>query len=451
MIAYQKWIPALMTARSNLRMRPEDPGPLKDKKVKEELQAQYGAIVDEGMMDLNKALEIDPEYDDAMAYLNLLIRERADLAGQPGRVQEADGDRRRLAAEGPGYQEDQGCARGQATHRDPHGQLTAIARAHLEARVRCPDPLVFWRSIHWYHWMPPESADTVPPTCRAARSLRWPSLLRRSKPSIASWKHTCGRPAPKRIWRPWSAPIASRRDRHLGQKRVSGEPYMIHPLLVTRLLADMHMDMVCLQTGLLHDVVEDTTATLEEVRKEFGDEVARCVDGVTKLSKLDLASREERQAESFRKMLLAMVDDIRVILVKLADRLHNMRTLGSLPPEQRRAHRAGDHRYLRAHRPPPGHGQDPRRAGGPGVPLPGAGSLRRDCCSEFEAARAANEEFLDEIKHTVEVNLAPRRHSRARRRPREARLLRLPEAQAPEDRRSTRSTICWPCASSPIR
>ena len=79
-IAYQKWIPALMTARSNLRMRPEDPGPLKDKKVKEELKTEYGGIVDEGMQNLNKALEIDPEYDDAMAYLNLLIRERADLA-----------------------------------------------------------------------------------------------------------------------------------------------------------------------------------------------------------------------------------------------------------------------------------------------------------------------------------------------------------------------------------
>ncbi len=78
-IAYQKWIPALNNARSNLRMRPEDPGPIKDKKVKEELKAQYGSIVDEGMMDLNKALEIDPEYDDAMAYLNLLTRERADL------------------------------------------------------------------------------------------------------------------------------------------------------------------------------------------------------------------------------------------------------------------------------------------------------------------------------------------------------------------------------------
>src|SRR5580693_7839535 len=124
-------------------------------------------------------------------------------------------------------------------------------------------------------------------------------------------------------------------DRHKDQKRSSGEPYMVHPLLVTRQLAEMNMDMTCLETGLLHDVVEDTTATLDEIRKGFGEEVARCVDAVTKLSKLNLASREERQAESVRKMLLAMVDDIRVIIVKLADRLHNMRTLGVLSPERR--------------------------------------------------------------------------------------------------------------------
>ncbi len=109
---------------------------------------------------------------------------------------------------------------------------------------------------------------------------------------------------------------------------------MIHPLLVTRQLADMNMDMVCLETGLLHDVVEDTGAKIEDVRANFGDEVARCVNGVTKLSKLKMASREERQAESVRKMLLAMVSDLRVVVVKLADRLHNMRTLNYLPPEK---------------------------------------------------------------------------------------------------------------------
>ena len=116
--------------------------------------------------------------------------------------------------------------------------------------------------------------------------------------------------------------------------RESGEPYMIHPLHVTLILADMQMDMVCLITGLLHDTVEDTSLSLEQIKKEFGDEVAACVDGVTKLSKLKLYSREERQAESVRKMLLAMVNDIRVIIVKLADRLHNMRTLDALPRER---------------------------------------------------------------------------------------------------------------------
>jgi GTP pyrophosphokinase len=98
----------------------------------------------------------------------------------------------------------------------------------------------------------------------------------------------------------------------------------------------MNMDLVCLQTGLLHDVLEDTGATLEDLRKRFGDEVARSVDGVTKLSKLKFYDREERQAESVRKMLLAMVDDVRVVIVKLADRLHNMRTLGVLSAERQR-------------------------------------------------------------------------------------------------------------------
>jgi GTP diphosphokinase / guanosine-3',5'-bis(diphosphate) 3'-diphosphatase len=123
-------------------------------------------------------------------------------------------------------------------------------------------------------------------------------------------------------------------EHHKTQKRVSGEPYMVHPLAVTNMLADMQMDVVCLATGLLHDTVEDTNVKLDEVRSLFGEEVARCVDGVTKLTKLDLANREDRQAESLRKMLLAMTSDIRVIIVKLADRLHNMRTLHSLSRER---------------------------------------------------------------------------------------------------------------------
>ncbi len=123
-------------------------------------------------------------------------------------------------------------------------------------------------------------------------------------------------------------------ERHTSQFRDSGEPYIVHPLHVALILADMNMDLVSLQTGLLHDVLEDTGASLEDIRKAFGDEVAHCVDGVTKLSKVKFYSREERQAESVRKMLLAMVDDVRVVIVKLADRLHNMRTLGALSRER---------------------------------------------------------------------------------------------------------------------
>ncbi len=122
---------------------------------------------------------------------------------------------------------------------------------------------------------------------------------------------------------------------HSGQLRASGEPYLMHPLAVAQILADMRMDVVSIVTGLLHDIVEDTTVTTADVQKNFGPEVASCVDGVTKLSKIDFFSAEDRQAESYRKMLLAMVNDIRVIIVKLADRLHNMRTLSVLSPERR--------------------------------------------------------------------------------------------------------------------
>ncbi len=122
---------------------------------------------------------------------------------------------------------------------------------------------------------------------------------------------------------------------HSGQLRASGEPYLSHPLAVAKILADMRMDVVSVVTGLLHDIVEDTIVTASDVQKIFGDEISRCVDGVTKLSKIDFFSAEDRQAESYRKLLLAMVNDIRVIIVKLADRLHNMRTLGALSPERR--------------------------------------------------------------------------------------------------------------------
>jgi guanosine-3',5'-bis(diphosphate) 3'-pyrophosphohydrolase len=121
---------------------------------------------------------------------------------------------------------------------------------------------------------------------------------------------------------------------HAGQSRASGEPYLVHPLSVAQVLAEMKMDAVAIAAGLLHDSVEDTSVTIVDIRKEFGEQVAHIVEGVTKISKIDFATREEQQAENLRKMMLAMVDDIRVVLIKLADRLHNMRTLEHLTPER---------------------------------------------------------------------------------------------------------------------
>jgi GTP diphosphokinase / guanosine-3',5'-bis(diphosphate) 3'-diphosphatase len=123
---------------------------------------------------------------------------------------------------------------------------------------------------------------------------------------------------------------------HQGQTRLSGEPYLTHPLEVAYILAGLHLDVPTVVTGLLHDTIEDTLTTLDEVRSVFGEEIAELVDGVTKISKMTFRTSEQRQAESFRKMLLAMARDIRVILVKLADRLHNMRTLDSQDPERQK-------------------------------------------------------------------------------------------------------------------
>jgi guanosine-3',5'-bis(diphosphate) 3'-pyrophosphohydrolase len=191
---------------------------------------------------------------------------------------------------------------------------------------------------------------------------------------------------------------------HAGQMRASGEPYMSHPLAVAQILAGMRMDVVSIETGLLHDIVEDTSVTTADIQKNFGDEVARCVDGVTKLSKINFYSAEDRQAESYRKMLLAMVNDIRVIIVKLADRLHNMRTLGSLSPERREriaretleiyapiAHRLGmgkvrgeledlAFQYL-----------DPE--------------AYAEISRTIDTQRAANEEYLERMRRTVEAEL----------------------------------------------
>jgi guanosine-3',5'-bis(diphosphate) 3'-pyrophosphohydrolase len=192
---------------------------------------------------------------------------------------------------------------------------------------------------------------------------------------------------------------------HKTQKRKSGEPYITHPLEIAHVLADMQMDLVCIETGLLHDVVEDTAAKLEEIQEQFGAEVAHCVDGVTKLSKISLANREDRQAESLRKMLLAMTSDIRVIIVKLADRLHNMQTISSLPRERQLAiaQETLDIYAPIAHR----LGMGKIRAtledlAFKTVEPESWGELMR----EIESQRTENEEWLRQIQGTIEQKLA---------------------------------------------
>src|SRR6201996_2909037 len=124
---------------------------------------------------------------------------------------------------------------------------------------------------------------------------------------------------------------------HSGQLRASGEPYVLHPLEVAQVLAEMKLDSTAIAAGLLHDAVEDTPVTTEDITEQFGEQVAHIVEGVTKIDKIQFANSEDRQAENVRKMLLAMVSDVRVVLIKLADRLHNMRTLEHLRVERQQA------------------------------------------------------------------------------------------------------------------
>jgi GTP pyrophosphokinase len=188
---------------------------------------------------------------------------------------------------------------------------------------------------------------------------------------------------------------------HKGQTRASGEPYLVHPLEVANILADMRLDEVSVSTGLLHDVVEDTLVDLDTIRQYFGEEVTLLVDGLTKISQISNVSHEEQQAENVRKMLLAMVNDVRVVLVKLADRLHNMRTLQYLKPEKRKriAQETMDIYAPIAHR-------------------LGMGKLRgeledlafqhlhpedyRELTAQLEKRRPVNEAFLKEITASIE-------------------------------------------------
>jgi guanosine-3',5'-bis(diphosphate) 3'-pyrophosphohydrolase len=208
-------------------------------------------------------------------------------------------------------------------------------------------------------------------------------------------------------------------QQHSGQKRASGEPYIIHPLEVCQILADLKMDSTAIAAGLLHDAVEDTDVTSPEIAKRFNEQVAHIVEGVTKLEKIKFANREDHQAENIRKMLLAMVTDVRVVIIKLADRLHNMRTLQHLKPEkqQKIARETLDIYAPLAHR-------------------LGMGKLRGELedlafkytdpyaygqvADEVEALRGANEQFLTRIVNDVrkkmkEAGIEARVESRIKR------------------------------------
>ena len=167
-------------------------------------------------------------------------------------------------------------------------------------------------------------------------------------------------------------------DQHAGQLRKSGEDFIHHPWSTAQVCAGMKLDSSTIAAALMHDVIEDTDADLEQVRELFGDEVALLVEGVTKLSKINFASREQAQAENYRKMVMAMAQDVRVVLIKLADRLHNMRTIDGAAEAEADQQGPRDARDLRAAGPPAGHPLHQVGARGPRVPDAAPAPVRRD-------------------------------------------------------------------------
>src|SRR5512136_2742574 len=192
---------------------------------------------------------------------------------------------------------------------------------------------------------------------------------------------------------------------HKGQVRMNGEPYLTHPLEVANILAELKLDVVTVTAGLLHDVLEDTLITPEELRKQFGEEVYQIVDGVTKISQIQFTSRHQKQAENFRKMLLAMIGDIRILFVKLADRLHNMRTLQYLPPDRReRISRETLEIYA-----PLAHRLGMARIRGELEDLAFSfldPAAYQNTVALIEARRAVSEDYIREAKETITAELA---------------------------------------------
>ncbi len=168
-------------------------------------------------------------------------------------------------------------------------------------------------------------------------------------------------------------------EHHDGQQRRSGEDFIVHPFGVAKICAaELHLDEATIAAALLHDVVEDTDATTEDVQSEFGDEIAQLVEGVTKLTRVQFASREQAEAENYRKLVLAMARDPRVILIKLADRLHNLRTIEYLGQAEAAAEVPRGARGVRTARPPPRHPHAQVGARGPRLPDAAPAQVRRD-------------------------------------------------------------------------
>ena len=212
---------------------------------------------------------------------------------------------------------------------------------------------------------------------------------------------------------------------HGEQKRASGDPYFSHPLEVAAILTDHKLDDATIAAALLHDTIEDTEATRAEIDQLFGKDIGKLVEGLTKLKKLDLVTREAKQAENLRKLLLAIADDVRVLLVKLADRLHNMRTLASHAAGRAPPHRGGNPRYLRAACRPHRHVRNARGTGKSRVPGTATRMRIGSSASGLNDMAARNSDLIGEIERQLAQEARRLRHCGARHRPRQARLFGL--------------------------
>ncbi len=306
------------------------------------------------------------------------------------------------------------------------------------------------RRFDTYQPRPPSAGDAPTPACAATEPARSAGAAPAPAPGVASVTRLSAKLAeyltPSELKKVKEAYRFSD-EKHLGQVRKSGEPYISHPIAVAEICADWKLDAQAIMAALLHDVMEDQDVTKDELIERFGAPVAILVDGLSKLDKIEFQSQVEAQAENFRKMLLAMARDVRVILIKLADRLHNMRTLGAHGAGQEAPHRARDDGSLRADRAPARPEQHLPRTAGPVVlaPVPGAlphagarRSRRRAATGAKWSARSSTR-----CKHHAGRQPACRPRSTAARRPCSASTARCATSTC----RSRRCSTCTASAS----